>query len=351
MFQPANSAWVQGSPIARLGVLAKARGLDWAAILKSYDIDASGIDDPDRTVDMATALNLFGQVAGALGDDAQILDHFYETPVGFTEGYDYVGLCAETVRNGLKNWARVTLLRSNCARTIYSETSEAAKLEWTIPSLYRDYTQFSLAFLGWAIRRTEMLLDGAYEDVTIHVSSPAPASRSRVLQKYGHRVKFSQPDHGVIVPVALLDLRPPTADPVLLQIIEQHVERIIKEHSTEASPLNKIVEAMCTILKSGDCTAEAVARELGMSRRSLQRTLGDQGTTYRNLLTDVRRSMAEKYLVNTELPMKEIAFLLGFSEISTFSRAVKSWYGVSPKSVRQRVHELPSARASLLRQH
>jgi AraC-like DNA-binding protein len=351
MFQPANNAWVQGSPIARLGVLAKARGLDWVAILSSYDINAAEIDDPDATVGMATALDLFSHVAEAIGDDAQILDHFYETPVGFTQGYDYVGLCAPTVRDGLRNWAKVTLLRSNCARTIYSENATAAKLEWTIPGLYRDFTQFSLAFLGWAIRRTEMLLDGAFDHVTIHVSSPAPASLSRVLQKYGHRVKFSQPDHGVIVPAELLDLRPPTADPVLLQIIEQHVESIIKEHSAETSPLNRIVEAMCTVLKSGDCSAVAVGRELGMSRRSLQRTLGEQGTTYRNLLADVRRSMAEKYLVNTELPMKEIAFLLGFSEISTFSRAVKSWYGVSPKSVRQRVHKLPSARASLLRQH
>lgn len=351
MFQPTTSAWIQGSPVDRLGVLAKARGLDWAAILRSYDIDAERIDDPDATVGMATALDLFNHVAEAIGDDAQILDLFYETPVGFTEGYDYVGLCAPTVRDGLKNWAKVTLLRSNCAKTIYTESCQAAKLEWTIPGLYRDFTQFSLAFLGWAIRRTEMLLDDAFEDLTIHISSPAPRSPSRLLQKYGDRVKFSQPDHGVIVPVRLLDHRPPSADPVLLNIIEQHVYRIIKERSTETSPLNKIVEAVCAMLKSGDCSAEAVARELGMSRRSLQRALGDQGTTYRDLLAEVRRSMAEKYLVNTELPMKEIAYLLGFSEISTFSRAVKNWYGIPPKSVRQKVHALPSARISLLRHH
>lgn len=351
MFQPTNSAWVQGSPVARLGALVRARGLDWTAILKSYDIDADGLDDPDATVGMATVLDLFNHVAEVIGNDAQILDHFYETPIGFTQGYDYVGLCAATVRDGLKNWARVTLLRSNCARTIYSETPEAVKLEWTIPGLYRDYTQFSLAFLGWAIKRTEILLDGAYENLTIHISSPAPKSPSRVLDKYGSRVKFNQPDHGVIVPVGLLDRRPPGADPVLLQIIEQHIQSILQDRSTETTPLNRIVEAMGEMLPSGDCSAESVARELGMSRRSLQRTLGDQGTSYRNLLAEVRRSMAEKYLVNTELPMKEIAYLLGFSEISTFSRAVKGWYGVPPKSVRQKVHALPSARMSLLRQH
>ncbi|MBD1547069.1 AraC family transcriptional regulator [Roseibium aggregatum] len=351
MFQPTDKAWIQGSPVARLGVLAKARGLDWEAILRSYDIDAARIEDPDATVGMATALDLFNHVAEVIGDDACILDHFYETPVGFTQGYDYVGLCASTVREGLSNWAKVTLLRSNCAKTIYSEDAETAKLEWTIPGLYHDFRQFSLAFLGWAIRRAEMLLDDAYWNLTIHVSSPRPVSSSRVLQKYGHRVKFNQSDHGVIVPAGLLDRRPPTADPVLLQIIEQHVYSIIKEHSAEISPLSRIVDAMDTLLTSGDCSAEAVARELGMSRRSLQRTLGDHGTTYRNLLAEVRRSLAEKYLVNTELPMKEIAYLLGFSEISAFSRAVKSWYGVPPRSVRQRVHALPSARVSLLRHH
>jgi len=351
MFQPKNNAWVQGSPVARLGVLAKARGLDWAAILKSRDIDEDGIDDPDATVGMETALDLFSHVAEAIGDDAQILDLFYETPVGFTQGYDYVGLCAPTVRDGLKNWAKVTLLRSNCAKTLYSENSEAARLEWTLPGPYSDHTQFSLAFLGWAIRRTEMLLDDEYEDLTIHVSSPAPQCPSRVLQKYAHRVKFGQPDHGVMVPARLLDRRPPTADPVLLRIVEQHVYSIIKDRDPQTSPVNRIMEAMSTQMTSGDCSAEAVARELGMSRRSLQRTLGDQGTTFRDLLTEVRRTMAERYLVNTELPMKEIAYLLGFAEISTFSRAVKGWYGIPPKSVRQRVHALPSARVSLLRQH
>ncbi|WP_346908874.1 helix-turn-helix transcriptional regulator [uncultured Roseibium sp.] len=78
-----------------------------------------------------------------------------------------------------------------------------------------------------------------------------------------------------------------------------------------------------------------VASTMGLTQKALQRALGRQGTCFRHVLEDARSSMAAHYLTRTNLPMKEIAYLLGFSETSAFSRAVKRWFGQPPRAIRE----------------
>jgi AraC-like DNA-binding protein len=73
-----------------------------------------------------------------------------------------------------------------------------------------------------------------------------------------------------------------------------------------------------------------VARSLGMSVRTLQRRLGERGTTYQNILDDVRRRSARDLLTVTDLGIGEIAFLLGFEEVNSFARAFHAWEGTTP---------------------
>ena len=87
-------------------------------------------------------------------------------------------------------------------------------------------------------------------------------------------------------------------------------------------------------LPSGNVTDESVARTLYMSSRKLQRQLQNAGTTFNTLLNEIRKDLAQKYLREQDTSMTEIAFLLGFSESSAFSRAFKRWMGVSPTQYR-----------------
>jgi AraC-like DNA-binding protein len=72
-----------------------------------------------------------------------------------------------------------------------------------------------------------------------------------------------------------------------------------------------------------------------MSSRTLQRRLGELGTSYQGLLDDVRRQAARRLLVNTNLAPGEIAFILGFEELNSFSRAFHNWEGVTPSRWRE----------------
>ncbi len=87
-------------------------------------------------------------------------------------------------------------------------------------------------------------------------------------------------------------------------------------------------------LPSGKVTDNLIAKELNLSERSLQRKLKEHGTTFRTVLDNVREMAAIQYIKNPVNTMSDIAFLLGFSEQSAFSRAFKKWTGTSPVKYR-----------------
>jgi len=86
-------------------------------------------------------------------------------------------------------------------------------------------------------------------------------------------------------------------------------------------------------MAGGEPTQDLVSRELHMSKRSLQRRLQDEGTSFSDLLRDLRKERARDYLRKNHA-LGDVAFLLGFSDHSNFTRAFKSWYGLTPSQFR-----------------
>lgn len=97
----------------------------------------------------------------------------------------------------------------------------------------------------------------------------------------------------------------------------------------------RVRSALLEALPSGLVAMDAIARKLAVSKRTLQRQLEAEGTTYLNLVRQTRESLARHYLQNTGLPISEIAFLLGFGEPSSFYRAFREWTGQSPDHLRR----------------
>ena len=90
-------------------------------------------------------------------------------------------------------------------------------------------------------------------------------------------------------------------------------------------------------LSAGEISNKMVAKKLFMSVRSFQRALKKEAVTYRELLAETRRDLAEGYINNPEIELQEVAYLLGFTEYSAFSRAFKKWTGKSPAEMRARL--------------
>ncbi|RMF44769.1 MAG: AraC family transcriptional regulator, partial [Deltaproteobacteria bacterium] len=110
------------------------------------------------------------------------------------------------------------------------------------------------------------------------------------------------------------------------------------ELDAEASFASKVRSALLELLPSGQRSAEAVAKRLAVSKRTLQRRLADEATTFQIELNQVREQLARHYLANTDLPGAQISFLLGFEDPNSFVRAFHAWTGQTPERLRAQLH-------------
>jgi AraC-like DNA-binding protein len=171
--------------------------------------------------------------------------------------------------------------------------------------------------------------------ITQDPPTPASAYESllgvRVERGTGHQLSFTRADA----------LRPfLTANPGLWAAFEPELRTRLAELDTSVTVGQRVRSVLLEALPGGLVAMDAVASRLAMSRRTLQRHLGTEGTTYLQLLQSTRHALARHYLQNTGLPAAEIAFLLGFEETNSFYRAFRDWTGHTPDQVRQqsRVH-------------
>ncbi len=114
-------------------------------------------------------------------------------------------------------------------------------------------------------------------------------------------------------------------------------EKIIFDYLAKFDRTRVIMQVkakLCEQLPTGKATEESIAKTLYMSTRTLQRKLKEEGTTYKQLLDDTRRELADQYIKQSDISISEITYLLGFSEPSNFSRAFKRWMGQSPSEHR-----------------
>ena len=127
-----------------------------------------------------------------------------------------------------------------------------------------------------------------------------------------------------------------TADPKLLAALEPFCDLAAKERRTASDSLRAAVEKeMEKLLPHGKAKKHTIARALGMSARSFSRRLADEGTTYEEVLDELRRSLALQYLKEPGMSLSEIAWLLGYEGSTSFNHAFKRWTGHSPSVVRK----------------
>ncbi|MDH3790706.1 MAG: helix-turn-helix transcriptional regulator, partial [Rhodospirillales bacterium] len=132
----------------------------------------------------------------------------------------------------------------------------------------------------------------------------------------------------------LLDAPVRAADNQLLKYLERHAQDVLSQRSGSRDIRHQVQTSIASRLQSGEPTIDTVARELGMSSRTLARRLSEHGVTYRELLNDLRHQLALRYLKDGWHRNSQIAYLLGFSEISAFNHAFKRWTGSTPSNIR-----------------
>jgi AraC-like DNA-binding protein len=135
------------------------------------------------------------------------------------------------------------------------------------------------------------------------------------------------------------------ADPYLNNLLVEFCEQALEQRRTSRQhPISTTVEnAIAPLLPHGEIRAATIARALGISERTLARRLRAEGQSFSSLLDRLRQTLANRYLAEPGASISEIAWLLGYQEISAFSRAYKRWNGHSPRAARAHVDTLRAA--------
>lgn len=147
-------------------------------------------------------------------------------------------------------------------------------------------------------------------------------------------VKFGQSESSVTFDKKLAGENLPAKNKGLLLINEKALIDYI-DNLNQNDIQRKVAKLILENLASSKVSDEEIAQSLFMSTRTLQRRLTNEGTSYKQVLEDVRKRLVVEYLNDKKLSLSEISFLLGFSEQSSFTRAYKRWFGISPAQARK----------------
>src|SRR5262245_972112 len=126
------------------------------------------------------------------------------------------------------------------------------------------------------------------------------------------------------------------ADPYLNEILLKYCQEALADRPTARSSFGLGVEnAIALQLPHGNAQLSEIARKLGVSQRTLARRLSSEGLTFAGVLQRLKSDLAKRHLADETLSISEIAWLLGYQDVSAFTHAFKRWTGKSPRAARQ----------------
>lgn len=334
-------------------VLTKATSMAWE-LLESYAIDPLPLFRRAR-IDPALMSNLSSRTNSttvhALWVDIaeRVDDPCFGLRVGgfwhpsYMHALGYAWLSSSTLRSALNRLARfIHVIRRDIeVRLTDSDTSLTVEIISLDESAPRDAYWYADIDMSNLISMCRANYGARLNPVSVSFTHPAPECSGDFFALFRCPVNFSAPRNCMELSARDVDRHLPGSNPLMSQIHDQEIIQYLSRLDRN-DVVQKVKNAIIELLPDGRISDRKVAEALFMSPRNLQRKLETQGTTFKTLLTDIRRDLALKYIRDTELTLTEISFMLGFSEMSAFSRAFKQWTGSSPSAQRQQVYPYQS---------
>ena len=306
--------------------------LDPMPVLQGAGFSADAFRDPNARFPAVATAGLWRRAAAAAGDPAfGLFASSFVRPTTF-HALGYAVFASATLRDALQRLLRYGHVVSDAADLELETCQRTARLKFLIRSGEVPSDQALDAVISLIVRTCRMLTDRSFSLLRLELRRPQPTDVVPYQRFYRCPLQFDAPHDALTLDASLLDCPLSTANPELARHNDDLVRRYLAG-MREGTVVDRVREALAEHL-SGDASPEKVATLLGMSARSLQRRLKEQGTSYVQVLRDTRRELAIGHLREQQCSVTEIAFLLGFEDASAFARAFRSWTGVTPSSFR-----------------
>lgn len=313
---------------------AEARGTETADLLAAAGVSREGLEDPDARLPAATVLALWQQLRQRTRDPALQLAAPASLPFGAYRVIDFVVAASATVGDGILRFARFFgLIADTVALTIERDGEgdaagyvlRLAMADGTpVPPVYVDYVFSAL------VSRIRMRIRPGLRVARVELRQPEPPAAARYVESFAAPVRFGAPADRLCFTPEEWGAPTDTADVALVRLLEDHA-RMLAGRLGRAAPgfATEVQQAIAAVLPRGG-GADEVARALNVSVRTLQRRLGDLGTTFRAQVDAVRGHLATEYLADRRVSVAEVAFMLGFQDQTAFNRAFRRWTGHAP---------------------
>jgi AraC-like DNA-binding protein len=177
-----------------------------------------------------------------------------------------------------------------------------------------------------------------FAPTSVHFSHNAPADISVHKHYFQCPVIFDSDRDGLEISNDLLFAGNRLGDQSVSAFFDTHLDSELAELVDENRIDQRVARQVIQALSEGVPSINDIAQQLNMSSRTLQRRLSDEGFVYQELVDDTRRDLAVRLLEKKEYSLAEIAFLTGYAEQSTFTRAFKRWHGQTPTGFIRSLH-------------
>jgi len=337
---PAGSAapaLVRAESLIYFAELVRSRGHDPEPLFAKVRIDPAAVTQRDQFIPYRQMIQLLEDAADRLGcPDFGLRLAQRQYAEGILGPLDIAMRNSTTVANAWRFCADHVHTYSAGAHLTLADEHEtdrqAIRFEILLPRLYRQRQAVEHALLISHLA-TRMFSDGRTSPREVWFTHEPLDGADAHEALFDCRVRFAQPYN------ALFYARADFAAPVVgrndrvLQLATYFIDSQFP--TPDALIRTRVRIAIEQQLGEANCTQLEVAAALGMHPRTLQRRLRSEGENFEAIKDEVRRDAAVRYLSQTRLPLKTVAGLLGYSELSVLYRSCQRWFGESPSTVRQ----------------
>jgi AraC-like DNA-binding protein len=344
MIKKATAAiWVKG-----IAEMLAAEGLDVNALLAEAGIDPAAVDSPTARLQTERISRLWELAVERSGNPAiGLAQHDVARPASFdVVGYTMMS-CAD-LQGAFERLIRYLLILSDALTLTMSEERAGYRFSFVLFGGDRPVPRQRIEFILVTVIGFCRWISGRdVPPLAVELAYPAPADIAPYGAALRCPVSFDAPRTSLLFAHADLKAPLPTFNPLLGELHERFAGEYLR-HFDDAGTSFRAREVIVRRLPDGEPRRDQVADELRMSERTLQRRLEQEATSFVQLLDDTRRELAEQYLGRLHLSLAQAAYLLGFADQSSFFRACKRWFRVSPGQYRSQLLRLSAVRAGNL---
>jgi len=291
---------------------------------------------PTLRLRLASFCGLFEEAARRTGNDNFGLwfgNQFQPRDLGL---WGYAAVTAATVGDALGTLVDLfSYHQESSIMALERSAGDLARLTYqiTAPEIIERRQDAELS-LGMFLNVVREGLGRAWSPEEVHFVHPRPLGWREHEAAFAAPVFFGQPCNALVFRPEVLDRPMPARDARMTDMMRTCLVALATQRPETISLADRVREAVRELLHEGYPTLDDISAHLRVAPSAIARALAERGVTYRVLVEDVRCALALAYLGQRHVPMTEIALLLGYSELSAFSRAFSRWTGQCPRAWR-----------------